>query len=283
MKHYLSILLLLTVSFPLFAQDAFRSLALGLEVGTAGPGVSLFVPLVNNRLFLGVSYHVPQLSFTHDFEAHIELNSYIRDVNARLDQTQITDKRIEELPNDKVTITGKAKIDFTGLQARAYFYPEQTGKFFLAAGLRFGQKDLITIEGTPDRKTWSVYQSTMEVNALLPADKQVSGLSDAMRYSLDKHTFELSPNSPDGKAEATISANSICPYFGIGWGRAIPQRHRVGFQFEVGAWYHGKPKLTSPNEVPYDASTGSTDDVLRYIEDCPVYPQITFRLTGRIF
>lgn len=283
MKHYLTLLLLLAASLPSFAQGAFSNMSLGLEVGTAGPGVSVFFPLVTERLFIGVSYHAPKMTFTHDFEARIELNSYIRDVNARLDQAQITDKRIEELPSDKVTITGKAKIDFTGFQARAYFYPEQTGKFFLAAGLRIGQKDLLQIEGTPDRHTWSVYQSALAVNALLPADKQVSGLSDAMRYSFDKHTFELSPNAPEGKASATISTNNVCPYFGIGWGRAIPQRHRVGFQFEMGVWYHGQPELTSPNEVRYDSSTGSTDDILRYLEDCPVYPQITFRLTGRIF
>lgn len=277
MKHYLTLILLLAASLPAMAQTAFSSMSLGLEVGTAGPGVSLFVPVVTDRLFVGASYHAPKMSTTHDFQADAHLNGLIQEVNKRGGQ------QLETLPNDKMTLTGKIKMDFTGFQVRAYFYPNPVGKFFMAGGVRVGQKDMIQIECKPDSRTWDLYQRALAADAKLPVDKRNPELQTAMKYSFDSHTFHFSPKSADGTASAILQTNSVCPYFGIGWGRAIPQRNRVGFQFEMGAWYHGKPKIVTNDELPYDASAASTDDVLRYIEDCPVYPQITFRLTGRIF
>ena len=79
------------------------------------------------------------------------------------------------------------------------------------------------------------------------------------------------------------------PYLGLGWGRSIPKT-AVSFQFEFGVWYHGKPKLVIDESTPryngnnIDADvTKDVDDIMDKVEKIPVYPQISFRLTGHLF
>lgn len=45
-----------------------------------------------------------------------------------------------------------------------------------------------------------------------------------------------------GDIQFGISTNPICPYVGIGFGRAVP-RKRVAFNFEIGSYYLNKPIL----------------------------------------
>ncbi|MFY8109652.1 MAG: hypothetical protein ACOVO9_11695 [Bacteroidia bacterium] len=45
-----------------------------------------------------------------------------------------------------------------------------------------------------------------------------------------------------GDIQFGVSTNPICPYVGIGFGRAVP-KNRVGFNFELGGYYIQKPVL----------------------------------------
>lgn len=46
-----------------------------------------------------------------------------------------------------------------------------------------------------------------------------------------------------GDIQFGLSTNPICPYVGIGFGRAVP-KHRVGFNFELGGYFIEKPVLS---------------------------------------
>ena len=88
----------------------------------------------------------------------------------------------------------------------------------------------------------------------------------------------------DCSLDAAIQISKVRPYAGIGFGRSVPNK-RIGFQFEMGAWFHGTPKVVSPNELPadkYDPNAESIEGVGDIISKITVYPQITLRLTGRI-
>lgn len=51
--------------------------------------------------------------------------------------------------------------------------------------------------------------------------------------------------SPDevGKIDIGIKVGPICPYVGLGFGRAIP-RSRASFNFEIGGYYISQPKVS---------------------------------------
>lgn len=83
----------------------------------------------------------------------------------------------------------------------------------------------------------------------------------------------------DGSVSADLKVRSVKPYVGIGFGRAIPRR-RVGFRFELGALFHGKPEIVSNNIS--DTNSEELSDVNKFLKDFKVYPQINFQVTVRL-
>jgi hypothetical protein len=114
------------------------------------------------------------------------------------------------------------------------------------------------------------------------------GIGDMVSGDLDIdiNDFELEVGDANvhldnGKADAYLEVNALRPYFGIGWGNAIP-RGRVGFRFDIGAMYHGKPKVTSPN---YDGDLNKVEgaeDFNKILSKVQFWPQMSFQLTFRL-
>jgi hypothetical protein len=63
-----------------------------------------------------------------------------------------------------------------------------------------------------------------------------------LKDSTKQGDIMISPNEL-GDIQFGVSTNPICPYVGIGFGRSVP-KHRVGFNFEFGAYYIEKPVLS---------------------------------------
>ena len=112
----------------------------------------------------------------------------------------------------------------------------------------------------------------------LPSEYRVSNLEDVVKFSIDDRTFQFKPNS-NGKVDLDVNINKVRPY--LGFGRPVPKK-RVGFQFELGAWFHAKPEIVSDSEVSYDPSADGVSDVVKVMNKIQFWPQMTFRLTGRI-
>lgn len=62
-----------------------------------------------------------------------------------------------------------------------------------------------------------------------------------VKDSAEQGDVKISPEEV-GKINFDISTNPICPYIGIGFGRAVP-RKRVAFNFEYGGYFINQPQL----------------------------------------
>lgn len=86
-----------------------------------------------------------------------------------------------------------------------------------------------------------------------------------------------------GEINLRIDWNKIVPFVGLGIGRVVPRR-RVGFNFELGCYYMGKPKIVSNYFGVLD--TTNADELIpiieRNIKDYSFLPFINFKLKFRI-
>jgi hypothetical protein len=78
----------------------------------------------------------------------------------------------------------------------------------------------------------------------------------------------------------------ISPYLGIGFGRTLGLKKKVGFAFEIGGFYQGPPKLTiastgllSPTSNPDQQHAQRLE---KQINQYTVYPVLKFSLSYRI-
>ena len=96
--------------------------------------------------------------------------------------------------------------------------------------------------------------------------------------------YAIRPNA-NGKFKATLRlGNVVKPYFGIGFGRTIPQKP-VGFKFDFGIMYQGPYKIISDN---MDTSSIS-DEAHSWVDKLgipkiltEIYPVMSFSLIYRI-
>jgi len=207
--------------------DAFSSLGASLSATTTGLELELATPL-HKKLIVrgGFSF------FPYNFDETIN----VRKVNnLNLSETMPID-----MDGEIRLLNGKVLFDF---------FPSERNTFSLSAGLYFGKKDLVSMEGL--------------------SEEDVCWGENVLK-------------SENGRVKAYLETSSIKPYIGIGFGNAIPQK-RLGFRFELGAMFHGTPTLyNSEGEKLSDVNINDTD-VIETINKIKVYPVIAFRLTGRIF
>lgn len=96
---------------------------------------------------------------------------------------------------------------------------------------------------------------------------------------------------PENKrAAAHLETNGFKPYLGIGFGRSVTKSKRVGFKFELGAMFHGSPKIvvTEGRVISKDELSGligdqKLSDFNDFIKDFNVYPVLNFQLSFRAF
>lgn len=271
-------------------MEAFRNLGVGVEVGLMGASVQVSMPVVSNHLVVVLGYNFPNVSVNADFDISSgdicrkidELNGNINNYNAQTSGIP-GHQKIDNLsyPNKDIAVDVDAKFNLGAAKVLLEYYPSAKHSFHITAGMFVGQSEFVKINGTADREWWQTYMHAIDINNnQLPEQYRINNLENVVRFSIDDRTFQVSPDS-DGKIEFAAKTNTVKPYLGIGFGRAIP-KHRVGFQFELGAWMHGKPELVSSSEVAYDPSADGVSDIMKTVNKIQFWPQMTFRLTGRI-
>ncbi len=86
-----------------------------------------------------------------------------------------------------------------------------------------------------------------------------------------------------GMIVAKLKTNTVKPYFGLGFGRSIPRSH-FGFKMEVGAMYHGTPKIeTSGTGYVGDVTGDEVNKITESLTKWKFYPMLSFQLVYRIF
>lgn len=81
-------------------------------------------------------------------------------------------------------------------------------------------------------------------------------------------------------------SSKISPYLGIGFGRTLGLKRKVGFAFELGGFYQGPPKLTitstgllSPTSNPDQQHAQRLE---KQVDQYTIYPVLKFSLSYRI-
>lgn len=111
------------------------------------------------------------------------------------------------------------------------------------------------------------------LNAIRPADQQ---------KGLDLGNYLLTLDSC-GNVDAMLKVASFRPYLGVGFGRAVPAKPRFAFNFDMGVQFWGTPKVSLHDHQLTESDTDSdSGEVLKYLSKAMVYPQINFRIVGRI-
>ena len=230
-------------------RKTFSNLGIGVTASTSGFGVSLATPL-SKHLALRGGYMFSPLSF-----------SYTYDEFEPIDVKGVTTVDIPPLDLTANLQSGNANVMIDWIPFR-----KGTGTFFITAGVVFGAKDLIEIDGQFD-------MSDPKLQTLMQY-----GLLDKIEVEVGDQTVCA---GKDGSLAAALQVNGVRPYVGLGWGRAIPER-RLGFRFEVGALMLGKSQIVSDNLVNSSNSQDMTK-INEFLSDVAVLPQISFSLTYRMF
>lgn len=139
-------------------------------------------------------------------------------------------------------------------------YPIPGQSLFVAVGGYFGGNTLVKIDGHSDELA-----QYMQANngSVLIGDYKV-------------------PVDKNGNVKGGLKVNGFRPYFGIGWGRSVPNK-LLAFKVELGVQLHGTPQLYS-DHGEIDKSLLEDDDTFqKIIDNVKVYPNLNFSINFRAF
>ena len=242
----------------------FNHLSVGVSAGTDGIGIQLAAPLSPHfSLRAGYSFF-PNI----DIKADIDLGKNPAFING---EGQKIDLSIDTKLNQ-----GNVLFDY---------YPSLNSSFHITAGAYFGNSNILSV-GNKEQFIRSELHGKAGINLASEADPEYTIVTDA-----------------DGNIKVDLSVNSLRPYLGIGFGRAVP-RKRIGLQFDLGVQFWGTPKVKT-NLMYKDYSQGEyvrryekvdhnritnpgsdykdIKDNLKDLSKLAVYPMLTLRLNGRLF
>lgn len=296
MKKSISVAVLVFLSIAIAsAQEAFKSLSFGVELGTTGVGVELALPMVTDHIVLKAGFNAPSLALNRTFTINPTfVNDKIAAVNSQitslgLDASDIIDTRFSDMD-----LTASPVVNFSTAKLLLELYPSKRSSFHFTIGAYYGMGDnLINATVSTSQSTWDEYKALVsEIDAINAKYAGVPGYvaqSTDLKVNFDGKTYGIKEENGVGSVTANLQVARIRPYFGIGVGRSVPKSH-VGFQVDLGFWYHGKPEITSPNEISYDAdaydisaSVPTMDTMMSYLDYALIYPQLTLRLIYKIF
>jgi len=257
----------------LSAQDdsnLFTHLGASVGVGTTGISIDVATNITDYVSVRGGVDIMPKFKYKSDIKI-----AGVTERQAQYDQVRTANPGLN-LPAvtfpQRVDIEGK--LNNTTGHILFDIYPGKTTDWHLTLGAYFGSKKVIDIYTTDPNQLQGVYRynnSTQRATAGFP--KIGAQLGD----------FFLEPDET-GIINATVETKSFRPYVGLGWGRAIPKNHLLGFSVDLGVQFWGTPKVyCEGNELTAEDVGNSDGGFMKTLTKITVYPTLTFRLTGKIF
>lgn len=264
------------------SSEYFNHLGVSVDLGLIhGVGINVTAPVIDNTLYLSLGGSFPSLSYntSMNFSAG-EFNSTVDQLNQSAAKYGISQRA--QTFNEDISVDANAKLKlFNNFKLMLQYFPFKKSSFHISAGLVIGGKDFLTLSGDVDDDSWAKWKSIRntaeQVNNSLPAAERKE--IPTLGVKIDETAIGL---NEEGNVDASLSYNAVKPYIGIGFGRAIPKK-RVGFQFEIGTWYNGTPKITTKTPCEDTGKFEKISGVTDYLGYLKFIPTITFRLTGRIF
>ncbi|MCF0195248.1 MAG: hypothetical protein HUK00_08750 [Bacteroidaceae bacterium] len=299
MKHYAKIVLLLTTmlagTINASAQDKveefglFNHFSVALTAGTPGIGFDIATCMGEYVQVRAGAQFFPSVGISYGFRPS-RIPKFNAAIEALKEFSQVAPDFHYEEPTQVVDT--KAKLGFSSgkLLFDVFPFPKKSN-FHVTVGFYFGGGDIVTLTNTeqgvfnnfyvPD------YQGTKKAEFDALTNKYNIKVGEPL-YGLRLGDYQLKPDEK-GNLEAGVSVNNFRPYFGIGFGRAVP-RKRIGFMFELGVQLWGTPKVYleggsgRKNIDEEDLSEIKFNDggLVKTLSKITVYPCMTFRLCGRI-
>jgi hypothetical protein len=272
-----SILCLSSTLFTLSAQEKtkpFSHLGVGVGFGTAGLDIDFSTPL-NDYFVLRAGLSTLPLGYSTSFD----LNYDVAEMDALIQSNSSLRNKLSSqgLPTSTSAINQEIKMsaDLGLLNGKILvdIHPFQNSGFHLTLGAYIGSDRLLTIKGTLPEQNRSF------INLL---NSYISNPDDHYTSSITLGDYQINATA-GGSVEVGIQNAVIKPYAGLGFGRSIP-RSRIGVQFEMGAYFHGTPKIVSSDSTIQDKINSELENsgITKLFEKMTVYPVISLKLTGRI-
>lgn len=164
----------------------------------------------------------------------------------------------KDVADYEAVIPMKAKANMVNGLLLADVFPFRNRRFHVTGGFYFGSSDIVKVSA-------NVASRPIEIGDVI-----------------------IMPDL-NGRVAAQLETNGFKPYIGIGFGSSVTKQKRIGFKFELGAMFHGSPKIVVTegellNDPDLNLEISETlSDFNKFLKDFNVYPVLNFQLNFRMF
>lgn len=247
---------------------------IGLNAGTNGVGIDASLGLTRFLQIRGGFSYVPNIDVNYNADIYNEANMIINAWNAFSPNAPIP-----TLPdNVRTSITPH----LTTAHALLDIYP--AGSFHFTVGAYFGQEVILSATNAEPGSLKPVAFANECIDIYNNSNIIPGSDGYQVRHiGVQVGDYIFTPDAA-GNVQAEIRVKKVRPYAGIGFGRAVPRKHRVGCSLDLGVQYWGKPTyFSNGEEVAASEFSGDNQRLVKLLSNTSVYPVVTFRLCGRIF
>ena len=264
-------------------MEAFRHLSVGVEAGLHGFGVELAIPIQKHFVFKAGYNWVPSGDLmTTDLNLSTSDLKVAQEEYETAHPTYTFTNRFEE----ESKINSGLQLGLTNFKAMINWYPVASGRFYFAGGVYYtpdAQKDDPFI-GLNGHTTENDQEALKELNRV-EHEENPSAAERKMYMKIGSESYAV---DADGNMAVEFRMDPLKYYVGMGVGRCIPNRF-MGLQLEVGTMIYRNSVLMCQNrEVgsitdAADSFGNDAKEILEYVDKYPIYPQVTLRLSFRLF
>ena len=274
MKKYLFISILsifgLTTAHAQYNNDVewglFNHMSVGLGLGTTGISVDVAAPICPYVAVRAGADILPDIKFRPALD--LGFDQEIKD---------FVYKWFNERLPDKIDFDGKLK--YTAGHLLFDVYPFKNSSFHVTAGAYLGNKELVNM-------------NTLGYEFLLKTIYDYNHSEIREEWGLGKigvklGNYFLEPDK-EGMINATVEVNALRPYIGVGFGRAIPTKHRFACNFDLGLQFWGTPKVylegdNGKSQLEKSNLDPESAKALKKLSETTFWPVLNVRCAYRLF
>lgn len=283
-KHFIALCMLATTigaSAQITDDDKqlFNHVGAGLSVGLDGIGINLattITPYVQARVGVGIMPKIQvndiDVNMNIDGSQVVEANSFINMYN------QLPGVNKIDNINPPKELSMSAKLNMTNFKMLFDIYPSKTSSWRLTVGFYAGKSQLLEAWTTNCDKE---LQTITNYNAALEKQPGLAEQFGLKPIGVEVGDYLIKPDGP--QARAYLKVNGFKPYLGIGSGRAISNKHRLSFAWDLGCQFWGTPTIyVQDKPLTEDSGIDGDGGIIKTISKITIYPTLSFRINGRI-
>ena len=279
MKRLFATFFVAGMAFSVSAQDnmeGFSHLSIGAEAGLHGLGVEIAMP-ISRHLVVKAGYNwAPSRDL---FSTDLSL-----DTKTLRQAQEDCGEQFQHKFDDEALISAGLQIGLTNYKVMFNWYPFYWGRLYFAGGVYYtpdNHRDdpFIRLSGLTSDNDWA---------ALMELREKTGNNDYEMALEIGDEKYAVIEKDGCGYMQADFKMDPIKYYAGVGLGRCIPD-YFIGLQLELGAMiYQNGTLYCQDKEVGsiMDVAQGLGNDakeIIEYAERYHVYPQMTLRLSFRMF